>query len=121
MGLRESYERFYMNKRIMLKNVKKALFISIIILKFREIGFRGEVKKEQLNDYIIPELYELLDKLKSNDSKQSFPSSLRCFDLAFKTWGWNISSPSILFSLLNKISNECKTLTCSSNDELNSK
>jgi hypothetical protein len=106
-----------MNKKMIIRDIKKALFISNVILKFREIGIQGEVTKEQLNKYIIPELSELLNMVVTDDSNLSCTKSLKCFDLAFKMWGWNISSPSILFGLLNKISKECQVYTSSNSND----
>lgn len=66
-------------------------------------GYQGEATQEQVERYILPELYELKQKMLNNDiPKDCNKRYLLAFGYAFKDWGWSMINASELYlSLLH--------------------
>lgn len=79
-------------------------------LQNRRNGTLGESTENQLEDIILPELYQLLE----NVNNQQFPAKqdryLNSFANAFTVWGWNMQKPTELFVLLTELNNDYKKL-----------
>ena len=75
-------------------------------LQDRRNGKQGESTIEQLESYVIPDLSNLLNKIKN---KEKLPPNtqqdryLASFGYAFKEWGWDMKNPSALYLQLLKI------------------
>lgn len=69
-----------------------------------ETGYQGEATQEQVEKYILPELYELQRKIIENDLpiKQS-ERYLTAFGYAFKVWNWRMENASKLYLALLKL------------------
>lgn len=72
-------------------------------LKRRKNGELGDGTEEEIRDVIIPELNEILLLLEKNQLPEQNKRYLNSFACAFTVWGWDIRTPSKLFSLLRDI------------------
>lgn len=76
----------------------------------RKKGMEGESTIEQLEEVILPELEDLLDRVNNHRYPAKAYRYLLSFANAFKVWGWNMQEPTELFELLADLNNEYKEL-----------
>lgn len=70
----------------------------------KETGYQGEATKEQVEKYILPELYELQRKITGNDLPiMQNERYLKSFGYAFKVWNWRMENASKLYLALLKL------------------
>jgi len=71
-------------------------------LQDRKNGRQGESTVEQLENYVIPDLSRLQNKIKN---KEELPPNtqqdryLASFGYAFREWGWDMKNPSTLYRI----------------------
>lgn len=90
------------------EKVMKALEISRRTLADRKKDIEGEATIYQLENYIIPELNEILDKISKCEKFEH--NYLLSFAYAFKVWCWNMQKPTDLYLLLLEINNSIEKL-----------
>ncbi|MBE7038257.1 MAG: hypothetical protein E7404_05060 [Ruminococcaceae bacterium] len=92
------------------KDLEKVIILCENELFKRKNNILGESTQEQLEDFIIPELNNLL----TMTDKKGFPPKeerfLVSFANAFTVWGWNIQNPTKLFIMLTELNEKYKTL-----------
>ena len=80
-------------------------------LSLRRSGVSGESTSRQLQEVILPELNELVDKI---DKDEELPPKekrfLISFAYAFKDWGWNMQQPTDLYVKLTLLDNEYRRI-----------
>lgn len=96
-----------------MDNFKEKIYKTIEICykesDLRNQGIEGESTIKQLN-FIISELRNIL---KSIDKQEIVPVNkryLKSFASAFTVWGWNMNTPTQLFTLLAELNNEYKKI-----------
>lgn len=88
----------------------RAIKLCNIELANRKSGINGESTEEQLEGIIIPELNQVLDKIKNNHLPPKGERYLNSFANAFTVWGWNMQTPTEIFALLAELNNTYKSL-----------
>ena len=89
--------------------IYKTIEICYKELDLRNKGIDGESTINQLNTIIS----ELRNILKSLDKQEIVPVNkryLKSFASAFTVWGWNMNTPTELFTLLTELNNEYKNI-----------
>lgn len=76
----------------------------------RTQGIKGESTVEQLKEVILPELNELLKIIETNQLPPKESRYLNSFANAFTVWGWDMQTPTELFTLLANLNNEYEEL-----------
>lgn len=92
------------------EKIKEAIDMCKIELQRRKEGIFGESTEEQLEGTILPELYNLLTLVKSEEVLNKQDRYLNSFANAFIVWGWDMQTPTELFVLLSEINNDYKEL-----------
>ncbi len=72
----------------------------------KDSGYSGEATEEQIEHYILPELYELREKVICNNLP--YDRYLLAFGYAFRVWEWHTESTSRLFLALQSLHNVYK-------------
>jgi len=97
-----------------MKNFKRKILKTIELcnteLRNRKEGILGESTKEQLEEIILPELYQVLEQIDHNQLPSMTNRYLNSFANAFSVWGWNMQNPTEIFVLLTELDNEYKEL-----------
>lgn len=102
---------FKFNKEnIFREKVIKAINLCNEELANRKKGIEGESTIEQLEEVILPELVDLLDRVNNHRYPAKIYRYLLSFANAFKVWGWNMQEPTEIFELLADLNNEYKNL-----------
>lgn len=76
----------------------------------RKNGISGESTIEQLENVILPELEELLQKTKASNLPSKADRYLNSFANAFTVWGWDMEKPTEIFIKLTEINNNYRNL-----------
>jgi len=79
-------------------------------LQARKSGIKGESTVEQLEDIIIPELYQVLQIVEKCQQIPKEQRYLNSFANAFTVWGWNMQKPTEIFVLITELNNLYKNL-----------
>lgn len=80
-------------------------------LEKRKNGVEGESTVEQLENCIIPELTQFLEKIDKGEIPPTKEKRfLYSFAYAFKVWGWNMGQPTEIFELLAELNDEYEEL-----------
>ena len=91
----------YMLKKIrFVLQANRCKKISQNELRKRMNGISGESTISQLENTIIPELNALIEQIHQNNLPSKEKRFVLSFALAFRDWGWNIRTPTQLFSAL---------------------
>jgi hypothetical protein len=85
-------------------DISNCLKLAETELQDRINGKTGESTIEQLEKFVIPDLSNLLSKIKNKEKLSPKQDRyLISFANAFKVWGWNMNNPSVLYLQLLKI------------------
>lgn len=76
----------------------------------REKGIEGESTIEQIQTVLLPELYELSEKIKTGNLPPPKDRYLVSFAYAFKVWGWNMNHPTSLYIKLVNLNDHYKLI-----------
>ena len=76
----------------------------------RKKGIKGESSLIQLEQFILPELNQLIEKIETNNLPPKSERYLISFANAFTVWGWNMKKPTELFLQLTKLNNDYQAL-----------
>ncbi len=95
---------------VLCKKIIKAINLCNEELANRKKGIEGESTIEQLEEVILPELEELLDRVNNHRYPAEIYRYILSFANAFKVWGWNMQEPTEIFELLADLNNEYKKL-----------
>ncbi len=69
-------------------------------------GYPGEATREQVEQYVLPELYELRQKVAGRDIPSDRSQRyLTAFGYAFKCWDWNMREATELYNALAQLHN----------------
>lgn len=97
------------------QDILKCINLCLQELEKRKKGISGESTVKQLENVIVPELYELLNAIDKNTTLPPKEERyLTSFANAFTVWGWNMQNPTQIFLLLKNIDTEYKEL-CAEN------
>jgi hypothetical protein len=89
-----------------VRDIKHALHLAKIELRQRKNGQKGRSTIGQLERFVIPDLENLLSKIRSGEN---FPPNtqqdryLASFGNAFREWDWDMVNPSPLYLQLLRI------------------
>lgn len=115
-SIKEILSNMFMNKNKLLnekviklkEKVKYCLELSKIELENRKNGIKGESTISQLEEVVIPDLTQFLEKLESKEiPKNRQQRYLESFGCAFRMWEWE---PSELYVKLSEIHHDYQDL-----------
>lgn len=92
------------------KKLLKTIEICEEELRNRKNGLLGESTEEELEKTILPELFQLLERVNSKQFPPKSQRYLNSFACAFTIWGWNMQKPTELFILLTELNNDYKKI-----------
>lgn len=84
-----------MNKDNVLDLIKK---VTILCEKQKALGYPGEATQMQVEEYILPEMKELEQKILQDDIPEN--RYVNSFGNAFKCWNWDMRAASELYLAL---------------------
>lgn len=100
----------FIKERLFKEKIIKTINLCNEELENRKKGVDGESTVEQLEDVILPELNELLERVNNHQYPAKAYRYLLSFANAFKVWGWNMQEPTEIFELFADLNNEYKDL-----------
>lgn len=92
---------------IFSQDIQECLDLAKKELENRKNDIQGESTIEQLENFIIPDLTNLLSKI--NNNQETLPPNtqkdrfVKSFGYAFKVWGWDMMNPTKLYLKLLKL------------------
>lgn len=92
------------------EDINCCIEICLAEIAIRKKGTEGESTIEQIRTVILPELYELIEKISTGDLPPKKDRYLMSFACAFKVWGWDLNHPTDLYIKLLHLNDHYKII-----------
>ena len=90
--------------------INTCIEICLAEIENREKGIEGESTIEQIRAILLPELYELREKIRTCNLPPQKDRYLLSFAYAFRVWGWNMNHPTSLYIKLASLNDHYKMI-----------